>query len=373
MIVHFSDTHLGYSNYNYVDDAGINIREQDFYRAFTQVIDGIIALQPQFVLHSGDFFHRPSPTNRAVTVAVEQLTRLAEKNIPLVIISGNHSTPKTIYTSPILKIFSSLKNTYPIYNQQYETLQFDDIVIHGLPHINDTTIQHQELKKIKVIGSKKNILLLHTSLGKQFLMDEYGEQVFPSEYVSALPQFDYVALGHWHNFQQVKGFPNAWYSGSTERMSDSEIGVAKGYCTLTVSDTPISPTFVTIPTRTWYKWTIKKCHEKSTEEILAAVEKLVSENNTKDAIIHLNLEAISAGQSLEFTNFNLKKYFADALHCNIRRTTHYEDKFFNKYDKDNFTRLDQIFEEFVQKKYTDPTLANKIIQRAKPYFSEFEE
>lgn len=107
-IFHFSDTHLGYYNYDKVTEKGVNAREQDFYDAFVFVIKQILERKPDLVIHSGDFFHKPSPTNRAMTFALEQLRILSKANIPIVIIWGNHSTPKTIYTSPILKAFGTV-------------------------------------------------------------------------------------------------------------------------------------------------------------------------------------------------------------------------------------------------------------------------
>lgn len=74
-IVHLSDTHLGYSNFDKVNDLGVNFREQDFYDAFERVVSQILEIKPSIVIHSGDFFHRPSPSNRAMTFALEQLKK----------------------------------------------------------------------------------------------------------------------------------------------------------------------------------------------------------------------------------------------------------------------------------------------------------
>ena len=203
-ILHFSDTHLGYSELDKMGANGINLREQDLYDAFRKVIDQCIERKPDLVIHSGDFFHRPSPPNRPMIFALEQLRRLSDAKIPIVIIAGNHSTPKTIYTSPILKAFKTIDGIYPIFGQKYERLTFDDLVIHGLPHINDDQIQLEELKKVKVVKGFFNILMLHTSIGKDYMMEEFGEKLFPPERMKVLSEFDYVALGHWHNFQKVR-------------------------------------------------------------------------------------------------------------------------------------------------------------------------
>ena len=67
--VHFSDTHLGYSDYYKIDPhTGINQREQDFYNAWNQAIGDILQIKPDFVIHAGDLFHTSRPTNRAIAV-----------------------------------------------------------------------------------------------------------------------------------------------------------------------------------------------------------------------------------------------------------------------------------------------------------------
>ena len=76
-ILHFSDTHLGFQAFDRVTDAGVNAREQDVYDAFEQVVDQIVSLKPELVLHSGDLFHRPSPSNRALITSSSSPMRLS--------------------------------------------------------------------------------------------------------------------------------------------------------------------------------------------------------------------------------------------------------------------------------------------------------
>ncbi|WP_297525460.1 metallophosphoesterase, partial [Sulfurovum sp.] len=87
-IIHFSDTHLGFSDLDVTNDEGINQREADFYKAFEDVVDAIIETKPDYVMHTGDLFHRASPSNRAITFALTQLKRIETVGIPFVIIAG---------------------------------------------------------------------------------------------------------------------------------------------------------------------------------------------------------------------------------------------------------------------------------------------
>ena len=148
-IIHFSDTHLGFSDLDKVDSDGVNQREADFYKAFSDVIDAILLKKPDYAMHTGDLFHRASPSNRAITFALTQLKRLEQAHIPLIIIAGNHSTPRTSTSSPILEALRTLDNVHAVFQQKYEKVEFEDIVFHGLPHINDERIIPDELDKIE--------------------------------------------------------------------------------------------------------------------------------------------------------------------------------------------------------------------------------
>ena len=372
-IIHLSDTHLGYSNFDKVNEFGVNIREQDFYDAFEKVVSQILEIKPNIVIHSGDFFHRPSPSNRAMTFALEQLKKISNNNIPFVVIAGNHSTPKTIYTSPILKAFKTIENVYPIFNQQYEWIDFGDVVIHGLPHINDLSVQQQEIEKIKITPEKRNILMLHTSLGKSFLMEEYGEQLFPSNNINLLEQFDYVALGHWHNFQKVSTVDNAWYSGSTERMSDSEINCEKGLCVLNIrKNEKIIPEFINIKTRNWYRLEIRDCYNKSAENILDEINDFIVNNEMKDCIVNIIFQDIKTEQTFELSNVMLKELLKGVFNLSIKRKAYQEKDFFAQIETEAFDRLNDILASFIRTKFLNKQEADALIDKANYYFHQLD-
>ncbi len=398
-IIHCSDTHLGFQAFDHVTAEGINAREQDIYDAFERVVARILEIKPNVVIHSGDFFHRPSPSNRALTFGLEQLKRLCDAKIPIVVIAGNHETPKTIYNSPILRALRNLDCVYPIFGESWEKFEFDGTVVHGVPHINDNRILYQELERLQPVAGKFNILMLHTSLGKKFLMEEYGEQMFPAEFEAKLADFQYIALGHWHNFQKIDLHPTAWYSGSTERLSDTEIGSEKGFLKLEIgnvirqdehdlqdispqkgSKKPVNPvhpvekgnisvTFEAIPTRPWLKWEMNRCHELSVAEIEAALEKFITENDTRDAMLSLIFNDIRPEQTLELGNLRLRQLFPDAFQLIPKRKTWSDSAFVRGIEVGQFDSLDKIFADYLRSKYPDDeALAGKLVERAAGYF-----
>ena len=50
-IIHFSDTHLGYNDLVIINDENINQREADFYDAFSQLVEQIKEIKPDYVIH----------------------------------------------------------------------------------------------------------------------------------------------------------------------------------------------------------------------------------------------------------------------------------------------------------------------------------
>lgn len=371
-ILHFSDTHLGYQDLDKTASTGINLREQDFYDSFTSVIDAAIENPPDLIVHSGDFFHRPSPTNRAMTFALEQLKRLEAHKLPIVVIAGNHETPRTIYTSPILRAMKTIKGVYPIFGQAYETVEVDGIVVHGLPHINDVKTLFEEMDRIEPVADKFNILMLHTSIGKDYMMEEYGEQLYPKERLDLLDRFDYVALGHWHNFQQVKKLKTAWYCGSTERMSDTETGKEKGYCVLELEQGKIvQPAFIKINTRNWYRIDIKNCKDKTVTEIEADLKTQANQLDLKDCILSLYFHDIQGIQSVQLANRIISEWLPEPIYIHVKR------KFDNQADipvmaEQRMESMDELMGRFIDDQITDNKKAKQLTEKAKYYFDLFE-
>ncbi len=312
-IIHFSDTHLGFTDLDITNDQGVNQREADFYEAFKDVIEAIIRNKPDYVIHTGDLFHRASPSNRAITFALTQLKRLEKQGIPLIIIAGNHSTPRTSTSSPILQALSTLDNVKAVFEQRYEPVVFDDVIFHALPHINDERIIEGELDAIEANfdPETKNIMMMHCSVGAHYLMHEFGEWVYPKEREDIFEKMDYVALGHWHGFGAVGKHPNVYYAGSTERTSSSDKREDKGYVLVELEDA-LGIKHHTIPLRRSLSFSIDA--DKYEEETAS-----LDLSKIKDALVEVRLFNLTASSSIDITNKALGELFKEALHVKVKR------------------------------------------------------
>jgi exonuclease SbcD len=239
--VHISDTHLGASGFSRkLSPSGYNQREEDICNSFQSAVDQIISLKPDFVLHSGDLFHSVRPTNRIINFAIRQILRIVNLQIPLVIISGNHDTPKQRAVGSVFSFFEVLSPyLHLVYRNQYESIKLDQATIHAIPHCLNQEDFGREMAKIEIVrrppsavrsqdqNQNFHILMLHGVVAgiPEFSMGELAEQEIPSSYLE-MP-FDYVALGHYHRFCEIS--PRVYYAGSTERLSMAELGQEKGF------------------------------------------------------------------------------------------------------------------------------------------------
>jgi len=286
-LVHISDTHLGAGGLSRkISTSGINQREEDICDAFIRAIDQIIQIKPDIVIHSGDLFHSVRPTNRIINIAIRQLLRLTSVNVPVIIISGNHDTPKQRGVGSIFSFFEIFPGLSLVYQDRYEMIRIKDLAVHAIPHCLSATTFQSELEKVEIDEEARfNVLTLHGVVSgiKEFSMGELSELEVPSSLFKK--GFDYVALGHYHRYTQVE--ENAFYAGSTERVSMAELGQEKGFVEVNLSTKEIK--FHIAPTRPMIELPQINAEGKNQDETLQEIEDLIRENDIKDKIVRLKV------------------------------------------------------------------------------------
>ena len=149
-LAHFSDTHLGFSEFSRIDAAsGLNAREVDAYNSFERAIQTIIELKPDLAIHAGDLFHTPRPSNRAIFKGLEGLKKLVDAGIPTVVIAGNHSTPR-VFSSGFIFETSNLLGVHAVYGSQVQVLHIRDAVVHCVPHLPTRQALRETLGNLKL-------------------------------------------------------------------------------------------------------------------------------------------------------------------------------------------------------------------------------
>lgn len=232
IIFHCADTHLGYRTFNKTvpldeDDAGLNQREADVYNAWDRLVNEAIKAKPDVFIHAGDFFDRVSPSNRAIVRAREGLYKLSEAGIKSVILAGNHETPRLSETGHVFTLLERIPDVSIMYDGKPETIEIGDLLITGVAH--SSSLADQVSNATPDSNYKYNILVTHGSVKGAgigvFENNELNQTTLPIELFKK--PWDYVALGHYHNFTKLQD--NMCYCSSPERLSISEADYPKGY------------------------------------------------------------------------------------------------------------------------------------------------
>jgi len=221
-LVHLADLHIGYRQYQRLTPAGINQREADVAGTFKRAIDRTIELRPDFVLIAGDVFHSVRPSNPAILHAFLQFARLVSSlpDAKVVMVAGNHDTPRTAETGCILRLFSPLGIT--VVEGDAQRLEFPDQGVSILA-VPDMPAGLPSLTPDPAV--RRNILLLHGEV--EGVLPDYARRMERSSVEISMdqiqaPRWDYVALGHYHVHREVA--PNAYYSGSIDYTSANPWG-----------------------------------------------------------------------------------------------------------------------------------------------------
>jgi DNA repair exonuclease SbcCD nuclease subunit len=224
-LAHLADPHLGFRQYYRQTATGQNQREMDVSNAFRAAMDGVIAARPDIVVIAGDLFHSVRPTNQAILFAFHQFRRLREAlpASPVVLIAGNHDTPRSVETGSILRLFETLG--VHVVDEGRRKIP--------LPQLNLSVlaVSHDELLKSPRVPwhpegpEAYQVLVLHGEVEGVFPVDrsavEYGGAGIRREELTRDP-WSYVALGHYHVRHEVA--PRVWYSGALEYVSSNPWG-----------------------------------------------------------------------------------------------------------------------------------------------------
>ena len=263
-IVHFADVHIGVENYSRVDpETGLSTRLLDFLGTFDEVIDFALSEQVDLVLFCGDAYKSRDPTQTHQREFAKRIARLSTAGIPVFLLSGNHDTPLIATRATALEIFRTLdvSNVFPADRVDTYRIPTADgpVQIVAVPWIRRSQLltsdetrgmsppgvnERIQEKLTDAIGQHVRaldpavpaILAGHVSIGEAVTSSEQtmllGHEHVLLRSSVALPQLDYVALGHIHKHQTFGRDPLVVYAGSLQRIDFGEEGEEKGFCVI---------------------------------------------------------------------------------------------------------------------------------------------
>ena len=233
-LIHLSDLHIG----KRVNEVSM-IDDQEFI--LHQILQIVDAEKADAVLIAGDVYDKSVPSAEAVTLFDDFLCRLAQRKVPVLIISGNHDSPERLAFGGRLMEECGI-HISPVYDGSIATVTLSDE--HGdvdfwlLPFIKPAHVKRYfpdrgiesytdacrvAVEHMGIDTSVRNVLLTHQFVTGASTCESEEISVGGSDNVDAsvFSAFDYVGLGHIHGPQNI-GSNRIRYCGTPLKYSFSE-------------------------------------------------------------------------------------------------------------------------------------------------------
>lgn len=232
-ILHTSDWHLGHTLYNYD-------RTEEQMAMLLQMVDIVREEKPDVFLLCGDVYHTPQPSASVQTMFTNALVEIHDANpdMTIVITAGNHDsgTKHDIFRTP----WKALK-VYTI--GSVDANNKEDLIIEipgqgyviAVPYVNERNMPDgffQDLLDIVAERNKANLPVLMTAHTTVSGCDFTGHENASEYVVGGIDShsledmgtgYDYLALGHIHHAQFVRGgHHRVRYSGTPIPVSFDE-------------------------------------------------------------------------------------------------------------------------------------------------------
>lgn len=237
--MHLADLHLG-KRVN-----GFSMMEDQEY-ILNRILEIMEEEQPDGLLIAGDVYDKTIPPAEAVRRMDDFLTAVAEKHVPVFLISGNHDSAERVAFGHQLMQGSGIWIS-PVYDGtiRHHTLEdrWGEVNIYLIPFLRPSVVRsffpdveiedytdalRTIIEDLQVDTSRRNVVLAHQFVTAAGALPETcdSEQLSVGGLDrvdgSVFSPFDYTALGHLHGPQRV-GSETIRYAGSPLKYSFSEL------------------------------------------------------------------------------------------------------------------------------------------------------
>jgi exonuclease SbcD len=319
-LLHIADTHIGVENYGRLDTAtGLHTRLQDFAQCLAFAVDTALERGIDAVLFAGDAYKHATPNPTHEGIFAEQMKRLADAQIPVIMVTGNHDIPASFGRASALNIFHTLggKESFLVAEKpclsrietksgpfqvacfpwptrhvlltkdEYKNLSDEEIT-----RIIEEKCEHRINKFARDLDpALPSVLLAHLVVADAIYSGSerstiIGKDPVLLQGVLKNPAFDYVALGHIHKHQDlhVQGQPHVVYPGSLERIDFGEAQDEKGFCLVSLKKQESAYEFIKTPARPFVKIEI----DVSTRDFpTEAIVQKIATYTLKDAVVRV--------------------------------------------------------------------------------------
>ena len=405
-ILHFADVHIGVENYSRTDpDTGLSTRLQDFLETFDELVDYAIGSDVHLALFCGDAYKSRDPSQTHQREFAKRIVRLSEAGIPSFLLIGNHDTPHVQGRATSLDIYRTLPLPMVTIGDNASTYRIETpagpIQIVAAPWIRRSQfLAREEMRGLstfeineKISDTLTNIIQIqaqrldpdipailagHVTVNDARTSSEQS-MMLGSDHVLlrssvALPQFDYVALGHIHKHQVIGQNPHVVYSGSLQRIDFGEENDDKGFCVIELDSAKPQGSrmsdfhFQTVNARRFLTIDVKLGADDPSPN--QTVADRVGCHATRDAIVKLNIEMPANIEPL-LSDSEIRASLSDA---------HYVASISRQITERPRTRLDgtysegltpsQLLERYLDSRDTPPDRSKELMERGAQLIAE---
>jgi len=316
-VLHLSDIHMGsgFSHGRVNPETGLNTRLEDFVQTLGRCIDRALEEPVDLVLFGGDAFPDATPPPYIHQAFASQFRRLADAEIPTVLLVGNHDQHSQGQGGASLCIYRTLGVPGFVVGDRLDTHRIQTrngpVQVITLPWLTRSTLLtrpdaeglsmgdvNQMLSdrlRVALEGEirqldpdQPTVLLAHAMIdtalfgAERFLAVGKGFTLPMS--LIARPCFDYVALGHVHRHQILCKQPPIVYPGSIERVDFSEEKEDKGYVLVELARNATRFEFCPLPVRRFCTIELDLTKSETPE---ATLLKALQPEAVQDAVVRL--------------------------------------------------------------------------------------
>ncbi|TKC18150.1 metallophosphoesterase family protein [Robertmurraya kyonggiensis] len=220
--------------------------QESTFHAFRSLIDASITNHVDFVILAGDLFDNEKRSVRAQVFLRKEMERLAEKEIDVFLIHGNHDHLSGNWSQ------IELPSNVHVFGEQIEVKSFttkNNVIVHlyGFSYPERHVYERKIDAYVRKAGADFQIGILH---GNMEGSTEHGNYA-PFQLNDLLEkEFHYWALGHIHKRAILKEEPAIIYPGNTQGRNRKETGV-KGCYLVELDDSGSSFEFVETSDVVW--------------------------------------------------------------------------------------------------------------------------
>lgn len=215
--LHFADVHLGFQQYGHKE------RFDDFGRTYLAAIDYAIEHRINFVLISGDLFHKSAIDPPTLLQAVTGFDKLQQANIKAVAITGNHDAARYRdgaswldylaergYIALLSPSYHEDKLHLPPWNgYDGAYIDIDKVRIVGVPYLGaatQTVIADLPQALTATHNPDIEFMILMAHAGLEGEMPRITGGLTQNELAPLRQHVDYLALGHLHKPFEREGW-----------------------------------------------------------------------------------------------------------------------------------------------------------------------